>query len=426
LLKTRILSNILHSLDLPLKPRRISPEMTTALLDMVRANLSRAVPLIDARYIITDDVQPFSDPDWDHLMIVYQILLRFQEIAPRCPQIDLGFMRMVFGQLGTRDEREHSAIVQVVLRHCSQSRGRSVAKLCAAVATELGQWEGSPNSMFAVALVLGIVTAIIREFPAANKAVQPLAGDCVLLITNRHFLFFRNDFFNFVSVMIVIDATFPARIISTAMRFWPHRSSSKQAVLLKLLILTSPKLPIKQYARLLPKTFAILAESITSSSARVTEAALSFLTDRLLDGFLLANAKLVITSVYGAIHDTISRHWNSDMREMAKKAANRLSLLDPRTWHELSRSAEHSPRPDLHKMQTWLLITNAATHRGHGTGGKVAQIARLFSGGETKPPALADTRQQRRASTNAQWSRPPIAAVRDATPPPVGLMPLRK
>jgi hypothetical protein len=415
LLKSRHLSDILHVLDIPIEPRRISPPMITSIIDMIRANLARSVPLIDPRYIITDDVQPFFDPEWDHLTFVYQILIRFQDLVPRCPQIDLGFMRMIFGQLGTRDEREHTAIVQAVLRYCSQSRARSLSDLCAAVATELSIWEGSPNSMFAIALVLAITTAVVREFPAATKAVQPLAGQCVLLLTDRNFLYFRNNFFNFVSVLIGIDPTFPGKVVTTTVRFWPHRATSKQAVLLKLFSIALPKLPIKQQASLLPKTFAILAESITSPSSRVAEAALGVVTDRLLDGFLLANAALLLPAVRDAVEDAIAGHWSGDVRELAKKAANRLLLLDPRTWHELSHPREALPRPDVSKMQAWVQITDAASRHGHRTSGKVAQVARMFAGGGPRPAVLTDGRVLRRGSTMTQLLLPPLVTVRDST-----------
>jgi acid phosphatase family membrane protein YuiD len=106
-------------------------------------------------------------------------------------------VRMTYGQTGSRDEREHTAIRQVVLQYCSQSGARPVTLLCTALTTGLGSWEGFPSHVFAVNFVLGIATGILREFLGVAKAVLPLANQFVLLLTEKDFLDFKSSFFQF-------------------------------------------------------------------------------------------------------------------------------------------------------------------------------------------------------------------------------------
>jgi hypothetical protein len=81
--KARDLLHILKAIEVPGDARRLSPELVRALLEMVVANLDRSLKSIDPRMVITDDIPPFADPEWEHLKLVYRIVVRFQEMVPR-------------------------------------------------------------------------------------------------------------------------------------------------------------------------------------------------------------------------------------------------------------------------------------------------------------------------------------------------------
>jgi hypothetical protein len=118
--------------------------------------------------------------------------------------------------------------------------------------------------------------------------------------------------------------------------------------------------------------------------------------------------------VHDAVEDAVARHWSAAVRELAKKAANRLLLLDSRTWNEFTKPHERLQHTDVRKMQAWVQITDAASRHGHRTSGKVAQVARLFAGGAPRPAVIPNAGMLRRGSTMTQLL-PPLLTVRDQT-----------
>jgi hypothetical protein len=403
-IKSRDLADILHLLDVPADFRKLPPPLLHALLSMARANVDRALPLIDAQYLVTDDLQPFVDPEWEHLGLVYQIVRRFQEVHPRCPEFDDRFVKMLVRQIGSRDEREHAALLQIVLHCCVVSR-TLVAPVLSALATEIAVWESSPNYMFAVTAVLLIVTGLLRECPVAVKAAGPLISRCLQLITDRNFLFFKNAFYGMAVVLLNVDAGYAAAMVAPAIRFWPHAATVKQAVFFRIFLMAIPRLHTKAANALLPKLFPILASSIASPCARVCEGAIAFVMDRSLEGFIAANARTVIPAIYPALLEASVQHWSAEVRDDAEKAAAKLGKWDPRISGEVSDNGAGEARAESRTMQKWVQVAEAASRNGHHLGRKLREIAFTF-GGAARMPETAPVKNPR-----------PTQAVRGHLPP---------
>lgn len=136
----------------------------------------------------------------------------------------------------------------------------------------------------------------------------------------------------------------------------------------------------------------------------------------------MANAKVILPAVIEAVLDSQAKHWNSEVRELAKKALNRLTVLDPRLSHELLHPLD--PKVDSQVMQSWVLITDAASRNGHRVGGKVVEISRVFGAARPRPPMLTDTKGMRRQSAMSQVQLPLLVPIKDVTPStrfPLGL-----
>jgi hypothetical protein len=345
---------------------------------MVRLNLDRPLPIVDRRFLVTEDIQPFTDPDWEHLALVYQILRRFQDLHGRCTEVDLPFLKMLFRQLGSQDEREQTAIILTVEQFYSHWCGASLTLFFAALSSELMLWESSPNFMFAVNTALSIVITISREYPGALKNVEPMCDRIQQLLTAPSFLFFRNTFFSFVIALINFNPDLSLRFLEFALQFWPHRATAKQLCFFKLFALAIPRLYARHTFALLPRILGALAFSIRSSSARIAESAFIFLLDRGMDFFFSANVRAVITALFPAIRHACETHWSQDVREVAERAVIKFTNCDPRLCMEVV-----SPtviRADTRAMQTWVRVAETAAINGYRLGRKLGEITRTFGG----------------------------------------------
>jgi hypothetical protein len=410
-------------MDIPTERRRLSPAAITGIFEMIRANLERSVLLIHPLFLITDDIAPFADPDWEYISLVYQILLRYQELYPRSAEIDLGFLKFLFKRIGSPEEREHSSIIQVVMQFCAQSRARPFTAILTELCSELANWSDSPNYMFAITVTLSITASILRDYPGSGKFATPFTTQFLLLMTVNSFLFFKTHFFTFISLMLNNDPAFAGKALLIAVHFWPHKTTSKQGLFIRLFAMTVSKVAPRQMSSLLPKVLAILVTCMNSASGRVAEQALTFFTDRSLDGVILSNAQIILPTVCDAVREASANHWCAEVRELAKKAASRLALIDGRLFHELSRPSDTAGQESIQKMQAWIRITDAAAKNGHRVGAKVAEIARAFGRDSPRLSTRGEPRSFRRPA-NPPPGMGPRGTVRDATPPPI-LRPFR-
>jgi hypothetical protein len=394
--KVKELMRLLKAVEVPGDARRFSTTLVDAIVEMVRANVDRPLPLIDPQMVITDDIPPFADPEWEHLKLVYQIVIRFKESAPRCPQLDLGFMKMILKQIGSRDEREHAAIVQIVMQYAATARPEGLTELFAALAQELAGWENSPNYMFAVTVVLEITRSFLTEFPGSFKSAQLLIDRCLPFLTARGFLFFRTSFFGFLSALLGTDYPFSMRILTLVVRYWPYLASGKQALFIRIFSMTLPRVSARQMGPLTPKVLAILGDAVQSPSGHVAEAALALLTERSLESFVVGNIRTLIPALHGPLKATSANHWSSAVRDLAKKTSNTLSMLTPRACQELWHRDSPQMESAAWRLQSWTQIAQSASRDDNPTNEKMAEISRIF--GAEVTAARSDNKLRRRGS----------------------------
>jgi hypothetical protein len=305
-------------------------------------------------------------------------------------------MKTILKQIGSPDDREHSAILQVVMHYAGQARQSGMVPLFEALAQELDSWESSPNYMFAVTVVLGIVTCFVKEFPDFLNCARPLIDRCLPLLTAPSFLFFRTIYFNFLTTLLSTEQPFSMQVVTITVRYWPYLASSKQALFLKIFSITLPRLSLRQMGPVGPKVLSIISGAVQSESARVAEAALTFLMERTLETFIVSNIQLIFPAIHGAIKNSAVNHWSLEIRDLAKKTLNTLLRLAPRIYQDLWRRESAAPDLETWKRQSWLQIADAASLSGASTKLNIAEISQTFGGGHT--PAQFDPRRSRRGS----------------------------
>jgi hypothetical protein len=377
--KTGNLTEILRAVEHAGNAPRFPSDIVSALLGMVIVNVERSLATLSPHYVITDDTAPFADPEWEHLVLVYDILMRYQEAVPRSPLIGLAFLRMVLRQIGTRDDREQAAIVQVVFQYVKQSRGTAITSVFSAILSELGHWDSSPNYMFAATGVLTIATTIMREFPGCLKFGSPHVNGFLRLMAMPKVLFYRTTLSTFITLLISSDAGAIPKVLTAAIRFWPAKSAMKQPFFLKVFTMTLPKLPLRRHGNLAEKVFTLVADAIRSPSGRVCEAGINFLNDRAMEVFLMNYMKIILPRICEALKEAVSLQWNSEVRDMAAKALNALATMEPKLYYEVTHGEGAWNQADAAKMESWVQIIDYAQRNGAGVGNKRAEVTMLFT-----------------------------------------------
>jgi hypothetical protein len=356
--KANFLNEILRYVEVGDQARHLSAPLATGLCEMARANLERPLSLVDPRVLLTEDLVTFPDPEWVHVSIVYQIVTRFVEAVPHSPLINLAFIKMIFKQIGSRDEREHTAIHKIATQYAQRARPRELHDFFLALAAELTSWENSPNFMFAANATLWIATGFVHDLPGCSVMMAPLIERCLQLLTAPTFYFFRNIFLNFTMVVSQTDGNYALQILTAAMRHWPTTISAKQQCFLRLISVCFSKLSSRDVAVISPRLFQIIARAVCSSSARVAEPALRFLVDRAFEPFMVTNLQLLFPAVHVSMTETAASHWNAEIRELAQSTAQTFAQIDRRVYEELA--ARPDGDADRNRLLAWVRVLDAA------------------------------------------------------------------
>jgi hypothetical protein len=164
--------------------------------------------------------------------------------------------------------------------------------------------------------------------------------------------------------------------------------------------MTLPRLSLKHMGPIGPKVLAIISGAVQSVSARVAEAALNFLTERTLETFIINNIRVIFPAVHGAIKSSATGHWSPEVRDLAKKTLNALSLVAPRRAPDVWRRESPPPDPGTWKVQSWVRIADMASINGAPTRLSPLEVAQTF--GENAMPSLLESRRLRRSATHSQ------------------------
>jgi hypothetical protein len=396
-IKTSDLSDVLRIFDVTHAAFRLQSGHLVALLDMIAANIRRAVPRVDSRCWLTGQVHPFVDPEWAHLSIVYQILKRTLLVFPRAPEVDFRVMRTVLGQVGSPDKREHREICAVVQSYL-ESHQPDVPRVWPALESALLIWSDTPNFAFAASCTLAITDHL---FHMGHSSTAFFHRTVIPLATSSHFNFFRRAWTPLVTNFVSGDPRAANSVLSSCLRYWPHCGISKQVAFLKIIVVMLHSVPARQLADWLPRGIAIVSDCIVGSSHKAAERAMEFVLDGRLDFVLRTKDTQSFTRIHQAALSSSQCHWNWDVKDLAKNVLTHLSRIDFALSRDLGKPGNDSRLlgPDDPVVRGWAHIAQTAARRDVGVslGKKLSEILKTF-GGANRAPGLQDIAQMRRGS----------------------------
>jgi hypothetical protein len=131
----------------------------------------------------------------------------------------------------------------------------------------------------------------------------------------------------------------------------------------------------------------------------VAEAALNLLTERSFENFLIANLRGIFPTIHKALKEVSVEHWSSEIRDLAKKTSNTISLLTPKVYQDSWKKEMPQTETDTRKMQVWLQIAEGASRNGYPTKEKIDAISQEF--GIKRSPMRSQLRKPKRGSAES-------------------------
>jgi hypothetical protein len=399
-LMTNDLSDILRVIESPSDSFRLTGQQVAAVLSMVSANLVRAVPLISDECLSIDNASStFFDPEWSHLHLVYQILIRLLSPVPSVPEISLSFIRTVLGQAGSPDRRELVFISRVVQRFVQHPQER-LSRIWPMLESVLSVWSDTTNFPFAAGCVLAVTADLLNEFGLAGFSLQFFKRSILPLASCMNFNIFRVSYTMVVTEVAKFIPAMAPTILAVMLRHWPNFNVVKQMAFLKVIAFVLPPGPKCLFASLLPAAVDLVARCISGPTQKPAERALELVLGGTLDFLLQQKDRVFFTNIYSAVLTASRRHWDADIRQFTTRVITYLSKIDPVTSRDLegSGSVRAWTARDDPKTHSWTVIARTAARNNTGLrlGTKLAEILKTFDA--SRPMSVDEVTPGRRWS----------------------------
>jgi len=321
-----------------------------------------------------DDDEPYIEPAWVHLQLVYEFLLRFVvsaevKVKAAKKQIDTVFCSKLIELFDSEDPRERDYLKTILhriygkfLSHRSFIR-KAISHVFFRFVYETDRHNG-------IGELLEILGSIINGFalPLKDEHVQFLERALIPLHRPKSVAnYFQQLSFCMVQY-IEKDPTTVANILRGIMRSWPWSSSSKQILLLneieELLEIAGPEAA----SPIMNDLFRLLSRCVGSSHFQVSERAL----------FLWNNEVLITTGILSSSYATqaipllceplckqANGHWNPTVESLAKNVVRHYEEADGALFDRIragtAKAIEDRQKDIQLRKQRWIQLEAEAS-----------------------------------------------------------------
>lgn len=296
--------------------------------------------------------EPFSEPSWPHLQLVYELLLRFivsgevkAKSAKRC--IDTAFCSRLIEQFDTEDPRERDYLKTILHRIYGKFMSHR-SHIRKAISHVFYRFVYETEKHAGIGELLEILGSIINGFALPLKAehVSFLERALIPLHRPRGLQAYFQQLCYCISQYVEKDPTTVVPVITGLIRCWPWSSSAKQITLLneveEVLELAGPE----AVQPILRPLFRTLARCVGSSHFQVAERALFLWNNEnlLTHGILSrAHAAEVLPLLHAALQRNASGHWNATVETLAQNVLKHYMDADPAAYERCVAATANEP-----------------------------------------------------------------------------------
>lgn len=342
-----------------------TPPLYKPLFDMFTVNLFRALPTGSSRdsYFDQEDDEPFLEPSWPHLQIVYELLRKFVVSADTDPKlvranVNSRFVLSMVELFNSEDPREREYLKTILHRiygKIMQPRPfirRSIMNVFHRFVYETHRHNG-------IAELLEIIGSIINGFavPLKNEHKTFLRSFLIPLHTPKALPSYHVQLSFCITQFVEKEPELACDVVKGLVRHWPVTHSRKEVMLLneleELLELTQPD----DFAPVIEVLFTRIALCIESPHFQVAERALFFWNNEYIVSLIVYFRAKIVPIVYGALHKNVQSHWNPNVLSLSFNVQKLLSEMDPALYQLAAEkyftAIEEKTRLQVRREKRW-------------------------------------------------------------------------
>ena len=362
--KTTHLTEI-HRLFLGSSPQssRLTDEQFEQIYNMCMKNIVRRFPNLGPLAFVNVDVAPLMEPAWPHLSIVYNILMKVLYEFPEAQffTIKTGTRLLRAGASGDSRERQQ---ISTFLAKFMLFRNEFLNPMLEKFAAKIQGYSEGLSTPFTISTIINAFIDIVKDSNDVEPQYTKFFRNCIVpLLADRYFSFFDQSLVKLIDFFTEDDQRNAHYVVHLILKKWPQTSLNKQTTFLSILMRSLPKMTPRELQPMIPKIFALLAQSSDSECMKVAETAFSMWTTIGFERIINDNIKLILKIFTPHIINARHNHWSPAVRSNANFAISVLMKRDSKFIHSISTQEQNSQVDiDNEELKTWVVIARSASH----------------------------------------------------------------
>ncbi|GMI65806.1 hypothetical protein like AT5G03470 [Hibiscus trionum] len=293
-----------------------------------------------------EDEENYSEPAWQHLQIVYELLLRYvvsSDIETKSAKryIDHTFVLKLLDLFDSEDSREREYLKMVlhriygkfvVHRPCIR---KSINNIFYRFIYETQRYSG-------VGELLEILGSIINGFTVPIKEEQKvfLVRTLIPMHKLKHLALYHPQLSYCVVQFVDKDYKLADTVVRGLLKYWPLVNCQKEVLFLGELEEVLEAMQPAEFQRCMLPLFRQIARCINNPNFQVAERALYFWNSDHIVGLISQNRQVVLPIIFGALEKNIQSHWNTEVHGLTVNVRKMFLEMDPDLVDECERQLQ--------------------------------------------------------------------------------------
>merc|ERR1719410_1354674 len=315
-----------------------SEDIVMPTLEMVSINLFRNLPPSPYSDWDPEEDDPALDPQWPHLQLVYEFLLRFvvssqadvKTLRKYIKKNDKMFLVSMIDLFRSEDPREREYLKTIL--------HRIYGKFMAFRSFIRKQING-------VSELLEILGSIINGFalPLKKEHKRFLRNVLIPLHKVRTFSQFSQQLAYCVTQFIDKDPSLASTVIGGLLSYWPNQSAMKEQLFLNELEEVLEASTQKEVTKMVEPLFRQIAKCVASPHFQVAERALFLWNNDAVAQFTNEHRVKILPILFPALNSN-TQHWNATVNSLAFNIIRMFMEMDITLWDKVSKAADAESR----------------------------------------------------------------------------------
>lgn len=324
---------------------KITESNQEEMVRMISANIIRCLPPgshenTGSEIIDSEDEEPYLEPSWIHLQLVYELLLRYivssetdTKIAKR--YIDHSFVLKLLDLFDSEDPRERDYLKTILHRIYGKFMVHRPF-IRKAINNIFYQFIYETERHSGIGELLEILGSIINGFALPMKEEHKLflVRALIPLHKPKPVSMYQQQLSYCIIQFVEKDYKLADTVIRGLLKYWPVTNCQKEVLFLGELEDVLEATQAAEFQRCMVSLFRRIARCINSYHFQVAERALFLWNNDHIVNLIAQNRSVILPIIFEALEKNVQSHWNQAVNGLTMNVRKMFSDMDVELFEE--------------------------------------------------------------------------------------------